>query len=213
MNEDSLRYWLIPILCMTIVIGLIFPYILYNQQTVVFPNAALELDELKNMQCDELTAKNALGSYWTRNNGKFARDKIGDCKDAKESYQKNLTDIRREGTHQEKLDAGFEKLWFGVYDHPDLPFRKVLSIIPIPLGTVTNETLYPSEITVISSYNDTIKFVNEDVVGIWLSEDYGKFGFALIQPNETASIQVSEPGMYGYYSKPWLTGTLTVLEP
>ena len=78
---------------MTIVMGLIFPYLLYNQQTVVFPNAALELDELKNMQCDELTAKNALGSYWTRDNGKFARDNLGDCKDANESYQKNLTDI------------------------------------------------------------------------------------------------------------------------
>ena len=78
MDEDSIRYWIIPILCMVTAMGVIFPYVLYYQQTVVFPNSVIELDELKNMPCDELSTRNALGSYWTPNNGEFARDKLDD---------------------------------------------------------------------------------------------------------------------------------------
>ena len=118
------------------------------------------------------------------------------------------------GTHAEKLEAGFTKLWFGVYDHHDLPIKKVPAKITIPLGTMKNEELWPNEIMVIRGYNDTLKITNEDDTVHSITADYNEFSSkGVIEPNQTQSISLSlAPGEYGYYSKPWLTGTLTVLE-
>lgn len=212
MEEDSLHYWIIPIFCMVAVMGVVFPFLIHHQQTVVFPNAAIELDKLKNIPCDELSARNALGSYWTPNNGKFARDKVDDCKDIKESHEKNLDNIRREGTHQEKLDAGFTKLWFGVYDHPDLPFLQKSVLVKILPGTINNSDLFPKQMTVIIGYNNTLRFENLDDIPYNIQENFGSWSTGNIFTNETSSVTVINAGEYGYYANPWLTGTLTVLE-
>jgi len=212
MEEESLRFWIIPIICMVAAMGVIFPFMINHQITIVHPNAAIEIDEIKKMTCEELKTRNALGSYWTSTNGEFARDKVQRCIDAEKEYKSQLSKIRQVGTHQEKIDAGFTKLWFGVYDHPDLSYRKVPSLIVLPNGLIENNDLYPSEIKVIIGYNNTIIFENKDQVGWFVTADYGEFGTPLLKPNDTASVTISDPGIYGYYSKPWTTGTLTVFE-
>lgn len=211
MEEESLRYWIIPIVCF-VSFGLIFTGMMIYKVDTQFPNAEIELNELEDMSCDDLSLRNALGSYWTPNNGQFARDKVNDCKDAKESYQKHLGDVRREGTHQEKLDVGFTKLWFGVYDHPDLPFLQKPVLVKILPGTINNSDLFPKQMTVIIGYNNTIRFENLDDIHYNIQEDYGVWSTGNIFTNETKSITLNDPGEYNYFAKPWLTGTLTVLE-
>ena len=212
-EESALRYWIIPIVCLIIIMGIIFPYILYHQTTVIFPNAVIELDKMKKMSCVEITARNSIGSYLTPDNGKFARDKVLDCKDASNALKEQLRIIRNNATHQEKLDAGFTKLWFGVYDHPKLPFSITPTRVTILPGTMNNSELFPKQLDVIIGYNNTIKWTNLDDTVYFISSDYGEFETGLIKPNETASFTIYNPGTYGYYAKPWLTGTVTVLEP
>lgn len=211
--HNDLKYWLIPIACFVIVGAFIFPYLLHTKYAVVYPNAAIELDELKNMNCEDITLRNGLGSYWTPSNGEFARDKVDDCKKVKEAYLAKLNDIRRVGTHEEKLEIGFTKLWFGVYDHPDLPFSKKTALVQIQPGTIDDNSLFPKELLVIIGYNNTLKFENLDDTGYYFTENYGKWSTPLLFPNDTSTVTVNEAGTYGYYAKPWLTGTLTVLEP
>lgn len=193
--------------------GVIFPYVLYYQNTIVYPNAAIELDEIKKMSCVEITARNSIGSYWTPDNGKFARDKVQDCKDASLALKKELRIIRNNATHQEKLDAGFTKLWFGVYDHPKLPFSITPVQITIFPGTIINSELFPKQLTVIIGYNNTIKWTNLDDTPYFITANHNEFGTGLIKPNETASFTIYESGTYDYYAKPWLTGTITVMDP
>ncbi len=213
MEENSLRYWIIPIVSMIAVMGVIFPYILYHQTTVVFPNAVVELDEIKNMSCTEVTSRNALGSYWTPDNGKFARDKVEDCKDALKALKEKLRIIRNNATHQEKLDAGFTKLWFGVYDHHKLPFSITPTQVIILPGTLLNSELFPKQLDVIIGYNNTIKWTNLDDTAYFINSDYGKFETGLILPNETASFTIYESVTYVYYAKPLFTFKITVLYP
>ncbi len=212
MEGNSLRFWIIPIVSMVIIMGIIFPYVMYYKTTVVFPNAIVELDEIKKMSCKEITARNSLGSYWTPDNGKSARDKVKDCKNASIALKEELRIIRNNATHQEKLDAGFTKLWFGVYDHPELPFTIMPAQVKILPGTLSNSELFPKQLDVIIGYNNTIKWTNLDDTPYFINSDYGEFGTGLIKPNETASFTIYSPGTYGYYAKPWLTGTITVVE-
>jgi len=213
MGENSLRFWIIPIVSLIVMMGIIFPYVLYYKDTVVFPNATIELDEIKKMSCKEITARNSIGSYWTPNNGKFARDKVQDCKDVSISLKEQLREIRKNATHQEKLDAGFTKLWFGVYDHPKLPFALMPVQIKLLPGTMNNPELFPKQLDVIIGYNNTIKFTNLDNATYSITADYGEFETGLIKPNETSSITIYDAGTYGFYAKPWLTGTITVSNP
>lgn len=209
---ESFRFWIIPCIALIFVIVILGGLIEYKINTIM-PNAEIELQEIKKMSCEQVTARNALGSYWTPKNGAFARDKVKDCIDADKVYKEKLRDIRTVGTHEEKLKVGFTKLWFGVYDHPDLAFLKTKSIIPIPLGTIKNKELYPSEITVIAGYNSTIVFQNEDRVMFWIEPDfYGNFTGGVIQPSEELIVNFVKPGEYGFHSHPWLRGTITVLD-
>ncbi|MCH8170667.1 MAG: cupredoxin domain-containing protein [Bacteroidetes bacterium] len=80
-------------------------------------------------------------------------------------------------------------------------------------GTMNNSELFPKQLDVIIGYNNTIKFTNLDDVPYSITADYGEFETGLIKPNETASFTIYNPGTYDFYAKPWLTGTITVLDP
>ena len=57
-----------------------------------------------------------------------------------------------------------------------------------------------------------MKFKNESDVAFSIQENDGQFFTDLIKPNETASLTIIEPGQYKYFAKPWMTGTITVVE-
>lgn len=210
-QEDTRVYWIIPIAALAIVLVGLYPIILNHQATTIIPNAEIELQGLKKMSCKELAARDSIGSYWTPKNGKYARDTIQDCEDAALAIKEKLRNIRTYGTHQDKIDAGFTQLWFGVYDHEFLPFPKSQAIFTILPGTTANEELFPTEINVIIGYNNTIKVTNLDDTIHIMNSMYGEFDGFMLKPNQTKTFTLNDPGDYGYYSKPWLTGTINVM--
>ena len=212
-QEDTRVYWIVPVAALALVLVGLFPFILNHQATTIMPNAQVELQGLKLMSCKEISARDSIGSYWTPKNGKYARDIIQDCKDLALAYKEKLRDIRTTGTHEDKTDAGFTQLWFGVYDHKFLPFSKSMTLFTILPGTISNEELFPTEFNVIVGYNNTIKVTNLDDVGWVVTSNDRDMSFftGLLAPNDTASFTLREPGSYGYHSKPWLTGTINVL--
>jgi hypothetical protein len=207
-------FWIIPLSAL-IVASIIGAGTIEYKMNTVLPNAEIELLEIKSMTCSEIKARNSIGSYWTPGNGEFARDKVDACLKAEKAHKAHLKEIRDDGTHQEKIDAGFTKLWFGAYSHPKLPDPKPSSPskIVIPLGTMADESLYPSgPYLVIIDYNNTIGFKNEDDTAHWITETNGEFGsWGVIKTNETQSITIEKPGVYTFYGHPWLQGTIIAM--
>jgi len=212
MNKDSRNFWIIPIVFLAIGF-IIMAFVIDHKINTIYPNAAIELDEIKAMSCDEVNARDSLGSYWTPANGKFARDQIKSCVAAKTAYLDNLREVLYNGTHQGKIDAGFTKLWFGVYDHPDLSFKPKSSIVKIVHTSIHGISEFsPANITVIIGYNSTIKFENESDDTFIIQENNGQFITPQIQNQTSSNITLNDPGYYKYFAKPWMTGTITVLE-
>jgi len=212
MNEDSRQFWVIPIVCLVTIV-VIFGIVLEYKINTVLPNAAAELDEIKAMSCEQVKSRDSTGSYWTPENGEIARDMVSACKDADDKYKNKLKTILNEGTHQERIDAGFTKLWFGVYDHSDLSFKPKTSIVKIIHTDMHGFSEFsPQHITVIIGYNNTIKFQNESDYAFLIQENNNQFITEQIKTGSAVSLTINEVDKYDYFAKPWMTGTITVLE-
>jgi len=212
MNEDSRQYWVIPIVCLVVVL-VIVGVLLEHKINTILPNAAIELDGIKGMSCEQVKSRDSTGSYWTPGNGVIARDMISVCKEADDNYKDKLRTILREGTHQEKIDAGFTKLWFGVYDHEYLSFKPKPSLVKIVHTDKHGFSEFnPQNITVIIGYNNTIKFQNESDGVYIIQENNSQFVTKQIKTGSIVSLTINEPGQYEYFAKPWMTGKVIVLE-
>ncbi len=66
------RFWIIPIIAFISVIASFAVFQEYRIN-VVIPNAALELEDMKSMECSEIMKKNSLNRYWLPSNGKIGR--------------------------------------------------------------------------------------------------------------------------------------------
>lgn len=202
------NFWIIPIAALVIV-GLVASFAVEYKINTVYPNAKIEYEQIKLMSCIQVKEKNASSSYWITDNRVFAQMRIEACSDALAAEKERLGDIVVSGTHQEKIDAGFTQLWFGKYTHDVLPLKKVTSKIIIPYNAISDSN--GSEITVIQEYNNTITFTNRDSVGYSIiSEEADVFFIHMILPNQSKTVLISEPGVYDFNSKPYLSGTITV---
>jgi len=67
MEENSLHYWIIPIISMIAVVA-IFSFSLDYKLNTIFPNAELERQEIKEMSCPEILLKDASNRYWSSEN-------------------------------------------------------------------------------------------------------------------------------------------------
>ena len=83
MDEESLRFWIIPIICIVTVVG-IFSISLEYKVNTVFPNAELERLEMQNMSCEEIVAKDSANDYGTPENSAIGREKAASCAKPKE---------------------------------------------------------------------------------------------------------------------------------
>jgi transposase-like protein len=91
MDEDSLRFWIAPILCMVVGMGVFVGVVEYNTNTKM-PNAAAELEEMRTMSCEEIKAKDSLNNYWTSDNREFGGDKMSGCAAAEAAIRKAEND-------------------------------------------------------------------------------------------------------------------------
>ena len=118
MEEDSLRFWITPIVCLVAVMGG-FVVILEYQVNTAFPNAVAELEEMRKMSCDEIKSKNALNRYWSKENGAFGGDKADGCAAAEAAIKKaekdRLDELLADPNSFESLSRDLIKFQ-GLYD-------------------------------------------------------------------------------------------------
>ena len=69
-----------------------------------------EMEDLRQMSCDEIIQRNAKGEYLNSDNRKFAREKVLDCSDTEESFAVNASceDL------YERYHSG-EEYWFEMH--------------------------------------------------------------------------------------------------
>ena len=63
MDEESVHFWIIPVICMVAVAG-IFGGLLVYQSVLVPPKAEMEYLEIKEMDCENIKEKNSTGAFW-----------------------------------------------------------------------------------------------------------------------------------------------------
>ena len=90
MEEESLRFWIIPIICLVSTV-LILSFAADYKINTVFPNAIIEKEELKDMPCSEILLKDAANDYWSKENAKIGKAKAAGCTPPKESQSSELS--------------------------------------------------------------------------------------------------------------------------
>ncbi|MCE2506775.1 MAG: hypothetical protein J4F36_10005 [Nitrosopumilaceae archaeon] len=78
MEEESLRFWLIPMVCF-VAVFIIFAASLDYRYNVMYPNAAIEKEELKTITCPEILEKQKTGKYWSSENARVGAEKALAC--------------------------------------------------------------------------------------------------------------------------------------
>jgi plastocyanin len=92
----------------------------------------------------------------------------------------------------------------------------IISIVTIPNGGGYIYSNYaPSQITVVIGVNNTVMWINHDVIAHTATSKTGIFNSGLIQPNANFTYTFTTAGVYPYYCQVHLTmnGTVTVLNP
>jgi hypothetical protein len=90
MEEDALRFWIIPIICLVIVMGF-FVFSLDYKINTIFPNAELERQKMKEMTCHEILLKDSSNRYWSSENAQIGKSKALSCKVPQESQSSGLS--------------------------------------------------------------------------------------------------------------------------
>lgn len=90
MDEESLRFWIIPIISLISII-FIFSFAVDYKINTVFPNAEIERQEMKSMECPELLVKDSFNDYWNAENGKMGREKVAICKELMKTESSGLS--------------------------------------------------------------------------------------------------------------------------
>lgn len=90
MEENSLHFWIIPIICVVGVIA-VFSFALEYKVNTIFPNAELERQEIEKMSCPEILLKDSSNRYWTSENRKIGEIRAMSCSVPKESQSSGLS--------------------------------------------------------------------------------------------------------------------------
>jgi plastocyanin len=112
-------------------------------------------------------------------------------------------------------------IWAG-----NLPARPYVSTVTIVRdagvangdGSGSSKTFDPPVITVVMGVNNTVMWVNQDVVPYWIEPDTNDDpGFVaatkdvLITSDHPFQYTFTKEGKFGYHSKPWMQGEVNVL--
>lgn len=112
MEEDSLRFWIVPVVFLIIGFG-IFAIVAEYNFNVKMPNAAAELEEMRSMSCDEIKAIDSVGRYWSKENQAFGNEKAESCQVAeaaiKEKEKKRMDKLLADPNSFESLSRDLKK--------------------------------------------------------------------------------------------------------
>lgn len=90
MEEESLRFWIIPMIC--IVVGAaFFSWSLDYRYNTSFPNAELERQEIEDMDCSEIAKNESKSHYWSTDNAELAKSKFLICNPPKQVESSGLS--------------------------------------------------------------------------------------------------------------------------
>lgn len=206
MGFDWLKYSSLSFAVFTVIFG---AFVAHNLITERIPkeqeDAKLVLKLNKHGLTEWLNSEFTLSAQ-TR---ELIRDRIQEITIAEQEHISELSNIRKYGTHDEKIAAGMTQNWYGQYDHELLKPTTTIAEVIIPKDTIFEWEKFPTNLVVILGYNDTVKFINEDHVQHWIYADHGNFTTPYIMPNQTATITINEQGFYGFFGRPYHTGNLT----
>jgi len=94
-----------------------------------------------------------------------------------------------------------------VSSQADYSASPIVKIIPVGQYSSRN-------ITLVLGVNNTVTWINEDVVSHSVTSDTGLFDSGVLGPKQEWSFTFSSPGSYAYHCSlhPWMKGLITVLE-
>ncbi len=92
-------------------------------------------------------------------------------------------------------------------------------IIPRDAVIINNPAFEPNPIKVVIGVNNTVRWVNQDVVAAWIEADNesdpafynATKDSVFIPPNETFEYTFTKAGEFGYHGRPWQRATVVVL--
>jgi plastocyanin len=109
-----------------------------------------------------------------------------------------------------------------------------IALVTIPEGasdSQSGKTFEPQTITVVIGVNNTVRWINQDTSMYFIEADNDRYDPAfyhateipssnskaeatdnVLMPNEYFEYTFTKPGEYGYHSKPWMRGTVIVME-
>ena len=221
-QENSIHFWLIPIVCFIAVFFLVLPP-LYEHYTVTIPEAKEDLEIIRTMSCDGIRMLTAENYVSVPENRKYLRDTLEKCAEIESDYKKRLKTVYDNGSDEKKLDAGFTFDLYDGWQHPDMQFvpdkeflhderlkqiKPVLLEIPENLRTDTSVNLPHLYLT--NYVNNTIIFKNNDLVEHWFDDDHGEWHVGIMQPGETYTITIPI-GNYTYSNHPNHQGYIQVI--
>jgi len=158
MDENSRYFWIIPIAAF-ILGGTIGAGAIEYKVNTVWPAAAIEAVELKDMSCSEIKDFNSIGKYWVPDNGKYAREKVEVCIEAEKAEILRIKD---------KCE-GLEHNWL-----PETKTCELTTIYPGCSGLGLDDCKYVDS-TLVSGYyelkNDGISYGNNyEISGATVNE-------------------------------------------
>lgn len=154
------NFWIIPIIAF-IGAGMLGTVTIYEKITVNVPLAEAELKELKGMTCEEIKTRNSAGSFHAPSVGKYARERVADCKEISDGIAEKerniLNKLLADPTSKEAMHKRMtELLLSGIeFSNQERELTKKLDMVN------GNVTLIKTELTE--------KFT------VWQNGDYGDF--------------------------------------
>jgi hypothetical protein len=154
------RFWVIPLIAF-IGAGMIGTVTIYEKFTVNVPLAEAELIELNGMTCEETVTRNSVGGFHAPNVGKYARDRVADCKEISdgiaEKERNRLNKLLADPTSKEAMHKRMTEL--------------ILSAIEFS----NQERELTKELDMVNGNATLIKTELIEKFTVWQNGDYGDF--------------------------------------
>lgn len=94
------------------------------------------------------------------------------------------------------------------------PYKAKVEILKDSYYPEATKSYSPERVTVVLGFNNTIKWINQDISSHTITDDDGGFTSPLLNPGASWSYTFREPGTYRYHCNPhpWMKGVIEVVK-